>query len=1049
MSAIFISYTGRDPVGDAWADRLVDWFREWGYGFFRDKDHRDGAKAGEDWRATLYAELDDATAMVCLCSQQYDSSPWCVGEVAIAVEKGKTVIPIQLASTADELKQEPLPLLLQTKQAIQVAGAKAPSPEQLAEVKQQLQARLREKLNWRDLQHWDRSLAPYPGLPAFEEQQAPVFFGRDKAIEAVVERLEALALRPGALLLLLGASGYGKSSLVRAGVAPRLKGTGAEGMTVVPPFTPGDEPFQELEEAVAAAGEEFDPADPLDSLRALQRRNKKPVLLVIDQFEELLTAGPKEEGTADQGELFQAFLLKLLRARKPGLMVLATMRTDFLAPLQSRWPALTAMASTITLEPIQPEDFGVLITGPAKRASLTLEAGLETRLVKESGGRDALPLLAFTLEQLWKARTGQCLTLKAYDDLEGVEGAVRKRAKECWDPETSSEAVRQALREAFLDHLVSVGGDGREAKRPAPLAALPSASREIVQKMVDDRLLVLNNGILEIAHEALLRTWDPLVQWLEENQEERLQCLRVKRLQPDLAVEAPPRQRRQALEQLAALAAAGGIEQKAVAKEGLEPLAQLLAPRKTPEGDPPTAPEADRADAALILALIGAEEPLSACLADGAAPVELRRRAAESLGLLAKRSSDPEQRERIEGELEAVLRGDALDVQVVDVAGWKEHDKRLPLLQGASRGLQLAASAKLALLGSGPGRVVPMLTLTALEEAGGLHITTEVVEVEVWRLPLPEGEQLELVMVPGGEHRIGSPADERDKATVLNWFAANRDGCRDPRTEEPLDVEAERRVELAPFWLLRHPISQRQWQAVVKAVEAVEAVERELDESPGGAKAESLWDLYGQPGELAVNQVSWNDSQEWLRRLNRWLSEQWLVLGGGGKPLQLALPGEGQWEAACRAGTATPFHFGDTLDARWARYDASYVFGLGRKGAKAKQPGVNGGCGLVNRYGLGEMHGQLFEWCGDSWHPNPVGEGWHADGLPWEGEDGDLARRESGQRGWKLLRGGTWIDGPLSCRAAYRHSSDPDYVDTGIGLRPCCCPSPPGSLLGS
>jgi hypothetical protein len=78
-------------------------------------------------------------------------------------------------------------------------------------------------------------------------------------------------------------------------------------MTVVPPFTPGDEPFQELEEAVAAAGEEFDPADPLDSLRALQRRNKKPVLLVIDQFEELLTAGPKEEGTADQGELFQAF----------------------------------------------------------------------------------------------------------------------------------------------------------------------------------------------------------------------------------------------------------------------------------------------------------------------------------------------------------------------------------------------------------------------------------------------------------------------------------------------------------------------------------------------------------------------------------------------------------------------------------------------------------------------------------------------------------------------------------------------------------------------
>jgi formylglycine-generating enzyme required for sulfatase activity len=519
-------------------------------------------------------------------------------------------------------------------------------------------------------------------------------------------------------------------------------------------------------------------------------------------------------------------------------------------------------------------------------------------------------------------------------------------------------------------------------------------------------------------------------------------------LADDLSVAAAPRQRRQALEQLAALAAespASG-EHLAVRQEAAEPLAVLLIPPPEGEEPPPTAPEGDRADAALILALIGAEEPLSACLADETVPVELRRRAAESLGLLARRSGDLAQRKRIEGQLEAVLRGELLDVRVVDEAGWREHDEHLPLLQGAAQGLQLAASAELPLLGSGRGWVVPMLTLTALEKGGELQITTEVVEVPVWRLPLPEGEQLELVMVQGGEHRIGSPADERDKEAVLDWFAANRDGCLDLQTRKPLDVEAERRVELAPFWLLRHPISQRQWQAVVKAVEPVE---RELDESPGGAKAESLWDLYGQPGELAVDSVSWNDSEEWLRRLNRWLSEQWLLLGGAGEPLQLALPGEGQWEAACRAQAATPFHFGDTLDARWASFDASYVFGLSRKGAKVKQPGVNGGCGLVNRYGLAEMHGQLFEWCGDSWHPNPVGDGWRADGLPWGGEDRDLAKRGSGQRGWKMLRGGSWIHSPHDCRAALRDGGSPGFGDTSIGLRPCCCPSPPGSLLGS
>ena len=1060
MSAIFISYTGRDPEGDAWADRLEQWFGEWDYGFFRDKSHSHGVKAGDDWRQTLYRELGLATVMVSLCTKQYDSSPWCVGEVAIAVRDGKTVIPIQLVKTAKELRTAPLPLLLEMDQAIKVAGAANPSAATLADVKQRLQCSLTKTLKWRDLLDWDPTWKPFPGLPAFQEKQAPVFFGRDGAIEKVNERLQSLALRPPGFLLLLGASGYGKSSLVRAGVVPCLRAGGEQSLIVLCPFTPGSFPFHRLEKVVKKALDGLsepafntagldDEKRLLLQLQWLNSEHAKPVLVVIDQFEELLTTAPGADGQPGEGARFLAFLEGLLSSHSAGVVVLVTMRTDYLAPLQNVWPRLTGLAVKETLEPIAPSDFGQLITGPAHRAGLALQPGLKERLVGESGGRDPLPLLAFTLEQLWKKRQVRGgpmpgprgeqwdLTLADYQALGGVDGAVRTQAKACWTPELSSEAETAALRDAFLDHLVSVNDDG-VAKRAAPLEELPPASHEIVRRMVKERLLVADAGVVEIAHEALMRSWEPLVKWIEEGKEKLLQGLRVKRLTADLAATALPRLQRQALEQLATMAAAAGIEQKAVAKEGTKALGKLLAHSE--------AEEPQRLDAALILALIGAEEPLSACLADATVPVELRRRAAESLGLLAKRSGDPEQRERIERQLEAVLRGEPLDVRVVDEAGWKQHDERLPLLQGASRGLQLAASAGLPLLGSGPGRVVPMLTLTALEKGGELQITTDVVEVEVWSLPLPGGEQLELVAIPGGEHTIGSPADERDKAAVLNWFAGNRDGCRDPRTGEPLDLEAERRVELTPFWLLRHPISQRQWLAVVKAVEAVE---RELDESPGGAKAESLWDLYGQPGELAVNQVSWNDCQEWLRRLNRWLSEQWLVLGGTGEPLQLALPGEGQWEAACRAGTATPFHFGDTLDARWARYDASYVFGLGRKGAKAKQPGVNGGCGLVNRYGLAEMHGQLYEWCGDSWHPNPVGQGWRADGLPWEGEDADLSQRESGQRGWKLLRGGSWIDYPPFCRAASRDGNAPDVVDASFGLRPCCCPSPPGSLLGS
>jgi formylglycine-generating enzyme required for sulfatase activity len=437
--------------------------------------------------------------------------------------------------------------------------------------------------------------------------------------------------------------------------------------------------------------------------------------------------------------------------------------------------------------------------------------------------------------------------------------------------------------------------------------------------------------------------------------------------------------------------------------------------------------------------------------------VALRRRAAESLGLLAKSSgrADPlakeaiAQRQRIAAELERWLRSEALNLLVRDAAGWAEHDARLPLLQGASRGLQLAASAELPLLGSGPGLVVPMLTLTAFEEGDGLWIVTEVVKVPVWQLPLPAGEQLELVLVPAGEYTIGSPQAESGR----DDYSKFRQKC------EGVDVEALRPVRLKQFALLRMPISQGQWLAVV---EAVAAGERELEAAPGKASPESLWERRGQPGELAVDSVSWNDSKEWLQRLNRWLNENWLALGGSGEAPRLALPSESQWEVACRgdAKPPTPFHFGATLDGSWARYDASYTYGRGRKGAKFKQPWINGSSGLVNRWGLAELHGQLFEWCADLWNRDPrsaiqrprglFGGNRNAEAAPIAAgpvDQLDPALKGNQEQRYLLLRGGSWFSDPHGARAAFRSSDIPANGSSDVGLRPCC-PSPPGSLLG-
>jgi formylglycine-generating enzyme required for sulfatase activity len=423
--------------------------------------------------------------------------------------------------------------------------------------------------------------------------------------------------------------------------------------------------------------------------------------------------------------------------------------------------------------------------------------------------------------------------------------------------------------------------------------------------------------------------------------------------------------------------------------------------------------------------------------AGAAGAVALRRTALEGLGLALaglRETSQAQVKEELRQLLERQLHADALDLLVENEAGWAEHDRRLPLLQGASRALQLAASADLPLLGSGPGRAVPMLTLAALQEGEALRIRTQVVTPSVWQLPLPSGEQLELVLVPGGEAQIGSPETEEGR----DWYANQRDGCKG------VNVEAERSLRLESFAMARHAITQAQWRAVAELPQ----VEKELNPTPGSYKPDGLWETHAQPGALPVDSISWNDCKEWLQRLNRWLTSEWSSQGGKGEPPQFSLPGEGQWEAACRAGAATPFHFGDVLDAAWANFDGGYTYGPSRKGVYRQRPVPVGFFGLVNRWGLAELHGQLFEWCGDQWHPDPTGEGWPSGGVAWDGVDPALEALGTAQKEWKLLRGGSWFDGPHNCRAAFRYGSHPAHVLALIGVRPCCL-LPPGSLLGS
>jgi formylglycine-generating enzyme required for sulfatase activity len=301
----------------------------------------------------------------------------------------------------------------------------------------------------------------------------------------------------------------------------------------------------------------------------------------------------------------------------------------------------------------------------------------------------------------------------------------------------------------------------------------------------------------------------------------------------------------------------------------------------------------------------------------------------------------------------------------------------------------------------------------------------------VWRLPLPDGEQLELVVVEGRECTIGSPKAEAGRDIYLQF----RQKC------EGVNAEVQRTVNLKAFALVRHPLTQAQWRVVA----ALPRLERDISSTPGTYDTKGLWESYAQPSSLAVDSVSWNDCQEWLRRLNRWLVVHWKEQGGQGEARQLALPSESQWEAACRASSGTPFHFGDTLDSTWANYDGNYTYGPGRKGAYRQRPVPVGFFGLVNRWGLAELHGQLLEWCADQWHRDPR-DGSTGDGSPLEGPDADLEGNQ--EQAYRLLRGGSWLVDPHYARAAFRNGTRPDDVSTLVGVRPGCF-SPPGSLLGS
>ncbi len=530
MSAIFISHSSRD---DPVAGEIRDWLDGQGHrSVFLDFDPGDGIPAGRDWEQELYREIRACRAVIVLCSQHSMASRWCFMEITHARALGKHLFPVRI----DDCDVDGV---LADRQVIDLTGDRQ---EALVRLGRGILASGLDPVNAFD---WDGSRSPYPGLLAFQEQDAAIFFGRDDEVGEGLDLVNRVRrLGHTRLVTVLGASGTGKSSLVRAGLLPRLR-RDVERWLVVDPLRPRDDPArqlaavlsrafddpqwsrqgieQEIRAATSQAEEGEAPADVLEELaRSLlerSRRGEARVLLPIDQFEELL--GHPQDHPASR-------FLRLLRASldEPGnpLLVLATLRSDFLGSFQSS-PALSGLRyESLSLGPMSAGDVAQVIEKPAQLAAIDLEPGLVQAMVTDAETGDALPLLAFTLRQL-NERYGEDKLLEIHEyrqGLGGLHGAVAKAADEILEAERLDAAQEAQLRTAVLS-LVRITEDGTFARRTATWDQLPEAAHPLLEKFVRGRLLVAGSDgerrTLEVAHEALFHSWGQLVRWLEESAE--------------------------------------------------------------------------------------------------------------------------------------------------------------------------------------------------------------------------------------------------------------------------------------------------------------------------------------------------------------------------------------------------------------------------------------------------------------------------------------------------------------------------------------------------
>ena len=527
---VFLSYHWRDHAQvEALARRLLDQKLT----VFLDRWY---LTPGQSWPKALEATLAHCRA-VAVCIGQGEMGPWQQREQYLALERQVAaerrgqrfpVIPVLLPGAEPPLgflsqhtwvdfrARVDDPVLLST--LVRAVHGEPPGPD--------AQDTVRETL---------ATICPYRGLLYFREEDAPFFFGRGEAITQLVHAVEHHSL-----VAVVGASGSGKSSVVRAGLVPELRKS-HEPVWEVATIVPTDRPIYSLAAALQPLLEpEMGEATRLIETNMLaegllQRtvklrdivgrvRAKQPgtdrLLLIVDQWEELFTLCQDDAAR-------RCFIDNVLEATAMvRLSVVLTLRGDFFGRAITAYRPLSdrVQGAQVNLGPMTREELRLAIEEPARKVGLTFEAGLVNLIVEQAGDEPGrLPLLEFVLRRLWEDRRGGELHQEAYKDMGQLEGAIAKKAESLYV--NLSEDDQRKVQQIFL-RLVRPGeGDEAGTRRRATFGEVGEAFRNLVKTLADERLLVTSQlagsaeETIEVSHEKLIRHWERLKNWVKDDRD--------------------------------------------------------------------------------------------------------------------------------------------------------------------------------------------------------------------------------------------------------------------------------------------------------------------------------------------------------------------------------------------------------------------------------------------------------------------------------------------------------------------------------------------------